>query len=435
MPTQKVIAAIDIGTDKCATVIAVEDHQTGALRVVGLAAVPSRGVKRSQIIDLEQVFSSINDSLDAAERMAGVEVKSAYVSTSGSHIASQNSKGVVAVASPNQEVAPDDVARVIEAARAISLPSDREVIHILPKSFKVDSQDGIKDPVGMTGVRLETEAHIITGLTTALKNLEKCILDLGVSISGFVYSGLASSEVVLTETEKELGVVSVDFGAGSTALCAYVDGALEFSATLPIGARHITQDIALGCRVGLETAEKIKLYLSESKNEEVAPISGEDKQTFSKRKKQADEIRLADLGILNETEVLSKKTVIEGIMTPRMKELAVLIGEMLEKHNLFDLVPAGLVITGGGAQTVCLIDTLKQVLRLPARVGEPERIPGLAGEVYDPAFATSLGLITYGIRQGGGESHSNLSIDSLFSTTMIKGIFGKVTKTVKSFLP
>ncbi|PWU23970.1 cell division protein FtsA, partial [Candidatus Cerribacteria bacterium 'Amazon FNV 2010 28 9'] len=246
MSRQQVISAIDIGTEKICTIIAARDGETGALQVVGIASVPSTGMKKSQVVDLEDVIAAITKSVDSAERMAGFSISNAYVSISGSHIASQNSKGVVAVANPDAEITSDDVRRVIEAARAISLPSAREVIHVIPREFKVDSQDGIKDPIGMSGVRLEAEAHIVTGSATALRNVAKCVSEVGVNISSFVFAGLASSHAVLSETEKELGVVVLDIGAGTTAMAAFVEGALTYSCVLPIGARHITQDIALG---------------------------------------------------------------------------------------------------------------------------------------------------------------------------------------------
>lgn len=307
MPRNKVITAIDVGTDKCVTLIASIDPKNEQLRVVGVSAVPSKGMRKSVIVDLEQVVNTISESLDGAERMAGFDVKSAFVSIAGTHISSKNSKGVVAVAAPDQEITRVDVERVIEAARAVSLPNDQEVIHVIPRDFKVDSQGGIKDPVGMTGVRLESEAHIITGMTTSLRNLEKCLVDLGLSLDGFVFSGLSSAEIALTETEKELGVVVVDIGAGSTSLCAYVEGSLELSASIPIGARHITQDIALGCRISLENAEKIKLSLSETEHGPVKPIPGESKEDLMKRRKKADQLDLQSIDVYDTQDVLSKE--------------------------------------------------------------------------------------------------------------------------------
>ncbi len=435
MNSTQVITGIDIGTDTCTTLIAGFDPQLHKLRVLGVSAVPSRGVKKSQIIDLEQVLGALTDSLDAAERMAGIEVKSAYVSVSGAHINSMNSKGVVAVSAPDQEIAESDVTRVIEAARAISLPSDRELIHIIPKHFTVDSQEGIKDPIGMTGVRLETEAHIITGLSTTLRNIEKCVLDLGVQINGFVFAGLASSEVVLTETEKELGVVCIDIGAGTSAVCVFVDGALSFSTTIPVGARHITQDIALGCKVSLDSAEKIKLFLSSHTEEDLSPNPGESKAEFAKRKRQHDQVSLSELGILDTQEVISRKATIERIMVPRIKEIMLLLGEQLEKKQLFPLVPAGIVITGGGANTVMMADIAKHTLQLPARVGLPKQIQGLTSDINHPSYSTAVGLIEYGLKQADGQQISTSSFGSILGKLKLTALPKKFLEIFKSILP
>jgi len=435
MNQTQIITGIDIGTDTCTTLIASFDPQLNKLRVLGVSAVPSKGVKKSQIIDLEQVLGAITDSLDAAERMAGVEVKNAFVSVSGSQISSMNSKGVVAVAAPDQEISENDVERVIEAARAISLPSDREVIHIIPKHFTVDSQEGIKDPIGMTGVRLETEAHIITGLSTTLRNIEKCVLDLGVQINGFVFSGLASCEVVLTETEKELGVVCLDIGAGSTAMCVYVDGALSYSATLPIGSRHITQDLALGCRVSLDSAEKIKLFLSSQQNQVINPKPGETKADFAKRKRQLDQLPLAELGALDTQEVISKKTAIEGIMVPRIKEIMQLVGEQLEKKQLFPLVPAGLVITGGGASTIMMTEVAKHTLQLPARIGLPKQLQGLTNDIYHPSYATAVGLVEYGLKQANMQEQTGFELPNFLGKIGFKNWPKKILSLLKSVMP
>jgi cell division protein FtsA len=438
MPKQPIITAIDLGTDKCVTLIAgIEEDNT--IQVLGVAVTPSQGIRKSQIVDLEKVTSTITESLDAAERMAGLDVKSAYFSVSGNHIASQNSKGVVAVGSPTQEITHDDVARVIEAARAVSLPSDREIIHIIPHDFSVDSQTGIKDPVGMTGIRLEAEVHLITGMSTTLRNLQKCAQDLGLYVDGFVFSGLASAEMIVTETEKELGVVLVDIGAGSTSVCAYVEGALVYSDVFPVGARHITQDIALGCRVSIESAEKIKLSLNDMKSPVLKMKSGETKESFRKRKKDADMIDVQSLGIDEPIESLSKKTLLEGIMLPRMKEIFMLIGKELQQQNLLSDVPAGLIITGGGAETVGIIEVAKRTLNLPARTGKPVQLRGLIEDIQKPAFATVIGLLLYGKAQGGGHgTTSNISLDKFFkkiSALPLASLGKKIVSLIKSLLP
>lgn len=433
MPQQAIITAIDLGTDTCVTLIAAHDLDSRKLRVLGVSAIPSKGMRKSQIIDLEQVYETMSESLDAAERMAGLDVKSAYVAVSGAHIKSLNSKGVVAVSSPDQEINGEDVNRVIEAARAISLSSDREIMHVIPKDFKVDSQEGIKDPVGMTGVRLESEAHIITGMSTALRNLEKCVVDLGLTVDGFVFSGLAASSVVISETEKELGVAVVDIGAGTTSVSVYVEGSLEFSASLPIGARHITQDIALGSRVSIDTAEKIKLSLSKEKIQSLKPHAGESKQDFNKRRKVADKLSLADFDHSDSTEELSKRTIIEGIMMPRMQEIFDLVLEQLKKQNLTREIPAGVILTGGGAETAFIVEVAKRVLNLPARIGEPLELEGMTSDIHKPAFATSIGLIEYGKQNQGGTVKSSFQLPSIFSGG--GSILQKIVKGIASLLP
>ncbi|MBD3250563.1 MAG: cell division protein FtsA [Candidatus Pacebacteria bacterium] len=436
MSKETVITAIDVGTDKCVTLIGAVAEESHQLRLAGVAAVPSRGMKKSVIVDLEAVLSSIEQSLNAAERMAGLSVTSAYLSVSGNHIRSKNSKGVVAVANPDQEITPEDVSRVIEAARAVSIPSEREIIHVIPRYFKVDSQDGIRDPVGMTGVRLESEAHIITGLSTSLKNLKKCVMDLGVTVEGFVFSGLAASQVTLTETEKELGVVALDIGAGTSSFCVYVDGALEYSGSLPIGARHITQDIAVGCRISLDNAEKLKIALSKQGEIRIKPRPGESKKDFTLRKKQEERIDLAQLGIDEKVDNLNRSGLIKGIMMPRMKEIVEMLGQQLVEQKLLTEIPVGVVLSGGGAETVGFPEVVKSVLRLPARIGYPADLAGLVGEVKAPTYATSVGLLYYAKKQGAGEqSGQGFDFSGLINNLKLGKAGKKLIDLIKSLLP
>lgn len=286
MGKTKVVAAIDIGTEKVCTLIAVVE-EGGELRVVGASAVRSAGIRKSQIVNLEEAAAAVTESVDAAERMAGFSINHAYVSVGGKHIESQNSKGVVAVTDPNGDITHADVERVIEAARAIQLPANREVLHVLPTAYQVDSQEGIKDPVGMSGVRLEAETHIVTGSSTVLKNIRKIIEQLGVQVAEFVFAGVASSLAVLSETERELGVVVVDIGAGSTSLCVFVEGSLVHSAVIPVGATHITKDIALGSRVSIPAAEAIKKALTQFLHESTPDrYPDESREDARKRKKK-----------------------------------------------------------------------------------------------------------------------------------------------------
>lgn len=435
MSNSTVITAIDLGTDKCTTLIAKVSPETKQLKVVGVSAVPSRGMKRSQIIDLEQAMETVAESLDAAERMAGLEVRSCWVAISGGHIHSQNSKGVVAVAAPDQEITQLDVERVIEAARAVSLPSDKEIIHVIPNTFRVDSQDGIKDPIGMAGVRLEAEAHIITAMSVVLKNMQRVLENLGLTSNGFVFAGLAGAEIVLSETEKELGVCLVDIGAGTTSICCYVDGSLVYSSSIPIGARHITQDIALGCRISIDVAEQVKVKLSSEKNTNLKPQNGESKHEFQARRKKEDELRLADFTNGESSESLSRKVIIEGIIVPRITELCSIISQRLQDEHLMGSIPAGLVITGGGAETIGLIPVAKQQLKLPARIGLPLELDGLTLDIHKPAFATSIGLLQYGKQHGVDGERSGFSLRNMSALGGVGKTIQRATQWIKSLLP
>ena len=435
MPNETVITAIDLGTDKCTTLIAKLSPETKQLKVVGVSAVPSRGMRKSQIIDLEQAMETVAESLDSAERMAGLEVRSCWVAVSGGHIHSQNSKGVVAVAAPDQEITPLDIERVIEAARAVSLPSDKEIIHVIPNSFKVDSQDGIKDPVGMAGVRLEAEAHIITAMSVVLKNMHRVLENLGLVSNGFVFAGLASAEVVLSETEKELGVCLIDIGAGTTSICCYVDGSLVLSSSIPVGARHITQDIALGCRVSLDVAEQIKVKLSSERDLALKPQNGETKHEFQARRKKEDELRLSELTNGETSETLSRKVIIEGIIMPRISELFSIISNRLKAEHVFTSIPAGVVITGGGAETIGLVAVAKQQLKMPARVGLPLELDGLTLDIHRPAFATSIGLLQYGKQHSVEGESGGFSFGNLAGLGGIGKSAGRALQWVKSLLP
>ncbi len=438
MPKQNILSAIDVGTEKICTLIASVSEESGTLQILGAANVASKGMKKSQVVDLEDAIEAITKSLDAAERMAGFGISNAYVSVSGAHIASQNSKGVVAVANPEGEITTGDVHRVIEAARAISLPSAREVIHVLPREYKVDSQDGIKDPIGMSGVRLEAEAHIVTGSATAQRNLAKCIAEVGVNVTGFVFSGFASSYAVLSETEKELGVVVLDIGAGSTALAAFVEGSLAYSCVLPIGARHITQDIALGSHISLASAEKVKIALSLPRPAFEA-VKGESREQVRERKKREDELDVGGLGLEEDVGVLSRKTLIETIMYPRLKEMFEMVGTELEKEKLFPLVPAGVVLTGGGALTASIVEVCKRTLSMSTRVGIPAGVKGLVEEIENPSLATAVGLLLYGKKEGGVviSTGSGPSVGPMVFGVLSKlqGFLRRLPSLFKSLLP
>jgi len=425
MSKNQLISAIDIGTTKISTLIATVSPETEKINVIGVSVVDAKGLRKSQIVDIDETIESITQSVESAERMAGYTISSALTTISGSHIESLNSKGVVAVAEPEGEISETDVDRVIEAARAVSLPTSREILHVIPRDFKVDSQEGVKDPVGMSGVRLEAETHIITGSSTAMKNIIKCISEIGIEVDSLVFTGLASAESVLTPTEKELGVVLVDIGGGSTSMAVFVEGALSFSSVLPVGAKNITNDLAIGLRVSLETAEKIKLAMSSLNH------------NHNGNEEESDELDFKKLNLTEEIGKLSKKTLVEGIIRPRLNEIFSLVAEELKKSGFGGVTPAGVVVTGGGALTVGLTVSCKRILSLPVRIGYPKGLSGLIDEIKSPAFATSWGLIEYGLKNSKGiKSDSSFkSISKAFQKIPIKGFIGKGFKLIKSFLP
>lgn len=436
MARSHIITALDIGSSKIAAVIAQKSESTGKVNVVGAASIPSRGVRKGQIVNIEEVTSAVITAVESAERMAGISINQLYANIGGQNISSQNSQGVVAIANPEGEVIPDDVIRVVEAAQAISLPSSKEIIHVLPMSFAVDSQAGIRDPVGMSGVRLEVATHIITAASTLARNLTKCVSEIGASLDQLVYSGLASAYSVLSETEKELGVVLVDIGGGTTDIGIYVEGSLAYSAVIPVGAKNVTNDLAIGLRVSLESAEKIKLFLGEYKPIPVVPEPSDKKLSNRDKKKKEDLIDLSSLNLKEEVGEVSRRTLVDGIITPRLNEIFDLVNEHVKRSGLSHAVPSGLVICGGGANTIGLVDAAKRRISLPVRVGSPNGLSGLVEDISSPAYATTIGLIMYGIEnQIQHEAGFGMSMKSNKATAAVGGIAGRVMDVIKSLLP
>lgn len=418
----QLIAALDIGSSKIASVIGLKSEETQELRIIGFNSTPSRGVKKGLVVDIDQVSSAIEESVEKTERMAGHKMSHVLVSVGGPHITSLNSHGVVAVSNPQAEISQEDVARVVEAASAISLSQTKQIIDVSSRDFIVDGQPGIKNPVGMTGVRLEVDTHIITASLTNLKNIDRCLSDLGLENAGYVFCGLASAESTLTDTEKELGVALVDIGGGKIDICLFVDGSLSYSASIQIGARHITNDIAVGLRVSLDSAEKIKLHL------------GKTQAKFDKLRKKDDILDLKTLGLEEGANDVSLKTLVDGIIAPRLEEMYRMIFEEIEKSGFLESIPSGLVITGGGALTLGMLEAGKRVIGLPIRIGVPEGINGLVDEILNPQYATTIGLLLHE-EKNIIEKPQWKDFDKILKDFSLSGSVTKVKNFFKQFIP
>ena len=419
----KLIAGIELGSSKITTIIAHSQVDpvtlSTSLSVVGVATSESKGIRKGQIVDLEDAVEATIESVEAAERMAGYNLESAYIALGGAHLASQNSHGVVAVSDPGGEIISEDVDRVIEAASAVSLPSSRELIHVIPREYIVDGEIGVKDPIGMAGVRLEVETHIITASLAAVKNIEKLLHEVGIEIDGIVYSGLSSSESVLTKTEKELGCVLIDIGGGTTSIAVYIDSAIASSFVIPIGSKNVTSDLAIGLRLSLESAEKIKIALS--------------KNNLKKQKGEGeeDQVDIATLGA-EENKKISKKTLIEGIIRPRLNEIFSMVKIQLDKDKLTTRIPSGAIVTGGGANVIGIEESAKRVLSLPVRVGSPRGVGGLVDDIINPSFATPVGLIIWGAQRSPRENITSFAKRIKLPS---KGVAKKLIDVIRDLLP
>jgi cell division protein FtsA len=374
---ENLIVGLDIGTTKiCAIVGNVTDE---GLDIVGIGTSPSKGLRKGVVINIESTVEAIRKALQEAELMAGCEIKTVFAGIAGGHIKGFNSQGVIAI--KNREVNNDDIRRVIDAAKAIAIPMDREVIHILPQEFIIDDQDGIKEPLGMSGVRLEAKVHIVTGAVASAQNIIKSCNRANVDVADIVLEQLASSEAVLSADEKELGVALIDIGGGTTDLAIFVDGAIKHTAVLSLGGNHLTNDIAVGLRTPMAEAEKIKQAYGCCLNSKV------DKN---------ESIEVPSVGG-REPRVLSRQLLAE-ILEPRVEEVFTLVNREIVRSGYEDLIASGVVITGGTSILPGMPELAEQVFNLPVRRGVPQGIGGLTDVVNSPIYATGVGLVKYGSR-------------------------------------
>ncbi|MGI9057677.1 MAG: cell division protein FtsA [Ktedonobacteraceae bacterium] len=376
---ERVIVGIDVGTTNICVLVGELDRD-GKLNIVGVGTCPSQGLRRGVVVNIEETVTSIAAALDRAERLSGKKITTAYVGIAGSHIASENSKGFVAISPSHRDIIQNDISRAIEVARAIAIPANREVIHVIPRGYVVDGQEGIKNPIGMSGFRLEVETHIITGAVSSIHNLIKCVHKARVEIEDLVLEPLASSEAVLVDGETDLGVALVDIGGGTTDIAVFSDGAIWQTVVLPIGGNLITSDIAIGLRLPFGVAEELKVTYGHC-----------DPSTIA----DDDMIELAQF--MPDCDDLVPRKLLAEIIQARVEELFEMVHEEIRKSGYDGLLPAGLVLTGGTAELPGIQSLAGQILDLPTRIGSPLGLHGLSDSISRPAYATAVGLLQWAL--------------------------------------
>lgn len=381
MARPRIIVSIDIGNYKIRTAVATVDEKTGLPLITGVGIAPSNGLRRGMVIDVSEVIEGIGNSIEDAERMAGEPVHHVFVGIGGTHIESSNSKGVIAISNQNSEILEEDVDRALEAAQAVSIPANRHILRLIPKNFTVDDQEGIKYPVGMSGIRLEVNAHILTGLSPAVKNLEKCVLQAGVDINDIIPNVIAAPEAVLSKRQKELGVMVLDVGHGGASMAIYEDGNILHSTVIPVGGESVTNDIAIGLRTSIDTAEKVKIEYGSCLPEEVS-----DRE-------------IIDLSLISKTDLqqVPRKHLAE-IIQARYHELFMLCKNELRAINRDGMLPAGVVLTGAAVKIPGIVELARETLNLPVQIGFPHNFEGVVDKIDDPSYATAIGLLIWGSR-------------------------------------
>ncbi len=412
-----IIAGLDVGSSKVRVIVGqkVDGNQ---LHIVGCSEVISEGVSKGVVKSVEDAVSSISRAFEQAERMTGIPIERAYVGISGAHIRSDTSRGVIAVSKADGEIKEDDVERVIEASQAVSTPPNYEILHVIPKYFSVDSQTGIKDPVGMTGIRLEVEVQIIQGLSAQIKNLTKVVYRSGVEVEDLVVSALASAEAVLSKRQKELGVAVLNIGASTTSLAVFEEGEVIATHVIPIGSSHITSDIAIGLRASIDNAEEVKVRY------------GVADPGAIERKEDIDLSKITD----GETGIVSRRHVAE-IIEARVEEIFKLTDLELAKIERSGKLPAGIVVTGGGAKLNGMIGVARKIFKLPASIGAPRDVASAIDKVDDPSLATAVGLVRWGERFGAFGGKDNSFFRGHLRSFGGRDLGDKVKRWLKAFMP
>jgi len=402
---EDIIVGLDIGTTKTCAVIGYL-NENSQVEVAGVGVAPSRGLKNGVIVNIDNTSASIVKAIEDAELMAGYEVSSVFVGISGQHIKGENSKGVVAIANRSRTISTLEVKRVIEAAQAIVIPVDREIMHVLSKEFSVDDQSGIKDPVGMSGVRLEAEVHIITAATTSIQNMIKSVAKAGFQHRDIVFNPIASADAVIGRDERDLGVALIDIGGGTTDIIVYLEGGVAYSSVLPVGSIHITNDISIGLRTSIESAEMIK------KKYGCAELSLVD---------ASEMVEVPSVGGRSPRRLFRQE--LTQIIQPRVSEIMEMVDHELVKSGRKEMLAAGIVLTGGGSMLDGCIEAAERVFNMPVRIGMPSDIVGLKDVVATPQFANGVGLLKYGIRMSKFRGQGKYSRGKTGFVDKLKKIF------------
>ena len=372
------IVGLDIGTTKVCTVVA-EVEEPGRISIVGVGNSLSAGIRKGVVVDIDSAAQAIIDSVEKARAMSGYDISRVIVGVTGEHVASLNSRGVIAITHANREITEDDVARVQDQSRVIVLPPDREIIHAIPRSYSIDGQNGIRFPVGMSGTRLEVETHIVTGAVTFLQNVAKCVQKAGLIVEATVLEPIATAESVLLDDEKRLGVVIADIGGGTTDVAIFVDGDIAYSSAIPVGGNHVTHDISVGLRASEEESERVKRAHAAATLDQLDP-----------------DLLFEVLSLGGDTPRLLPQHILAEIVEPRMHELFLMLRQEILKSGYYKTLPAGIVLSGGGSQLLGAAELCAEVTGMPTRVGIPREISGISGDLRSPVYATALGLVQYG---------------------------------------
>jgi len=376
-PVEKnIIVGLDIGTSKVVAIVC-EVIEGGKVEIIGLGSHPSRGLKKGVVVNIESTVQSIQRAVEEAELMAGCQINSVYTGIAGSHIRSLNSHGIVAIR--DSEVTSNDVARVIDAARAVAIPADQKILHVIPQEFVIDNQDSIKEPVGMSGVRLEAKVHMVTGAVSAAQNIIKCVKRCGLDVDDIILEQLASSYSVLTDDEKELGACIVDIGGGTTDIAVFTEGAIRHTAVIPIAGDQVTSDIAVALRTPTQHAEDIKMKYACALTQMATPDESIEVPSVGDRPPRR----------------LARQTLAE-VVEPRYEELFNLIQAELRRSGMEDIIAAGIVLTGGSSKMEGVVELAEEIFHIPVRLGTPQFVTGLSDVIKNPIYATGVGLLLYG---------------------------------------